>query len=96
MSSSYNIIISTAETTVVSEYEPQIKRSDAYQSEEALENAFINCLENRGTNISLFTKRKILSPIFANSLSYSTISVLQIRNGKPSLELRSPTTTKVS
>ena len=37
--SQYNIIISTSETTVVSEYEPQQTRSDAYQSEAALEAA---------------------------------------------------------
>ena len=39
--SEYNIIISTSESTVVTEYEPQGKRSDAYQSEAALEKAFI-------------------------------------------------------
>ena len=38
--SEYNIIISTSESTVVTEYEPQGKRSDAYQSEAALEKAF--------------------------------------------------------
>ena len=30
--SRYNIIISTNEETVVTEYEPKVKRSDAYQS----------------------------------------------------------------
>ena len=48
MSSSYNIIISTSESTVVSEYEPQTKRSDAYQSEAALETAFIKMLGAQG------------------------------------------------
>lgn len=48
MSSSYNIIISTSESTVVSEYEPQTKRSDAYQSEAALEAAFIKMLGEQG------------------------------------------------
>ena len=48
MSSSYNIIISTPESTVVSEYEPQTKRSDAYQSEAALEAAFIKMLGEQG------------------------------------------------
>ena len=37
--SQYNIILSTSESTVVSEYEPQSTRSDAYQSEAALEKA---------------------------------------------------------
>ena len=48
MESNYNIIISTAETTVVSEYESQVKRSDAYQSEAALEAAFIKMLGEQG------------------------------------------------
>ena len=46
--SQYNIIISTSESTVVSEYEPQTKRSDAYQSEAALEAAFIKMLGEQG------------------------------------------------
>ena len=46
--STYNIVLSTSESTVVTEYEPQIKRSDAYQSEAALENAFIKMLAEQG------------------------------------------------
>ena len=46
--SQYNIIVSTAEATVVSEYEPQLTRSDAYQSEAALEAAFIKQLTEQG------------------------------------------------
>ena len=46
--SEYNIIISTSESTVVTEYEPQGKRSDAYQSEAALEKAFIQQLSGQG------------------------------------------------
>ena len=46
--SQYNLILSTSETTVVSEYEPQIKRSNAYQSEAALEAAFIKMLGEQG------------------------------------------------
>ena len=46
--SQYNIIVSTAEATVVSEYEPQQTRSDAYQSEAALESAFIKQLTEQG------------------------------------------------
>ncbi len=42
--SQYNIVLSTAESTVVTEYEPQGSRSDAYQSEAALEAAFIELL----------------------------------------------------
>ena len=46
--SQYNIIVSTAEATVVSEYEPQQTRSDTYQSEAALEAAFIKQLTEQG------------------------------------------------
>ena len=46
--STYNIVLSTNESTVVTEYEPQPKRSDAYQSETALEAAFIKMLGKQG------------------------------------------------
>lgn len=46
--STYNIVLSTNESTVVTEYEPQTKRSDAYQSEAALEAAFIKMLGGQG------------------------------------------------
>lgn len=46
--STYNIVVSTDESTVVSEYEPKGKRSDAYQSEAALETAFITQLTEQG------------------------------------------------
>lgn len=46
--SEYKIISSTSEATVVSEYEPQQVRSDAYQSEADLEAAFIKMLVGQG------------------------------------------------
>lgn len=46
--SQYNIIVSTSEATVVSEYEHQSTRFDAYQSEAALEKAFIKMLTEQG------------------------------------------------
>lgn len=46
--STYNIVLSTSESTVVTEYESQIKRSDAYQSEAALEKEFIRMLASQG------------------------------------------------
>jgi type I restriction enzyme R subunit len=46
--SQFNIIASTDESTVVSEYQPQLTRSDAYQSEAALESAFIKMLTRQG------------------------------------------------
>ena len=42
--SKYNIVMETSKSTVVSEYEPEKKRSDAYQSEAALEKEFIRML----------------------------------------------------
>ena len=46
--SAYNIIAATAESTVVSEYIPEPRKSDAYQSEAALENEFIRLLQGQG------------------------------------------------
>lgn len=45
---SYNIIAATTESTVVSEYIPEPRKSDAYQSEAALENEFIRLLQGQG------------------------------------------------
>lgn len=46
--SAYNIIATTTESTVVSEYIPEPRKSDAYQSEAALENEFIRLLQGQG------------------------------------------------
>lgn len=44
----YNIIASRNDSTVVAEYQPQDKHSDAYQSEADLEQAFIDMLKEQG------------------------------------------------
>lgn len=44
----YKILLSTNESTVVTEYTPIDKRSDAYQSEADLEQAFIKMLSEQG------------------------------------------------
>ena len=46
--SAYNIIAATTESTVVSEYIPDPRKSDAYQSEAALEKEFIRLLQGQG------------------------------------------------
>ena len=46
--SRYNLIASTTESTVVTEYTPEIRTSDSYQSEAALEAAFIKLLTEQG------------------------------------------------
>ena len=46
--SSYNLIASDDQCTVVSEYKPATKRSDAYQNEAALEAEFIKMLQSQG------------------------------------------------
>ena len=46
--SQYNIITSTNESTVVAEYIPEGRQSDAYQSEAALERDFIRRLQAQG------------------------------------------------
>lgn len=43
-----NLVLRSDESTVVAEYEPQKQRSDAYQSEAALESAFIKMLSEQG------------------------------------------------
>ena len=53
--STYNVVAASNESTVVTEYEPQSKRSDAYQSEAALEQAFIRMLEEQAMPIFLST-----------------------------------------
>ena len=44
----YNIVAQTTESTVVAEYTPQPRQSDAYQSEAALEKEFIRLLTEQG------------------------------------------------
>lgn len=44
----YNIVMEMKNATVVSEYEPEKKRSDSYQSEAALEKEFIRMLGEQG------------------------------------------------
>ena len=46
--SKYNIVLETSNSTVVAEYQPELKRSDAYQSEAALEKEFIKMLTEQG------------------------------------------------
>lgn len=44
----YNVVMEMIDSTVVTEYEPLKNRSDAYQSEAALENEFIKMLTEQG------------------------------------------------
>lgn len=44
----FNIVAQSNESTVVSEYKPEAKRSEAYQSETELEKQFINLLTEQG------------------------------------------------
>lgn len=46
--SKYNVVMEMKNATVVAEYEPEKKRSDAYQSEAALEKEFIRMLTEQG------------------------------------------------
>ena len=48
----FNIVAETNENTVVTEYEPVKKRSDAYQSEAELEREFIRLLCEQGYEVS--------------------------------------------
>lgn len=46
--SKYNVVMEMSDSTVVTEYEPVKKKSDAYQSEAALEKEFIRMLTEQG------------------------------------------------
>ena len=46
--STYNIVLSSTESTVVTEYTPEVRTSESYQSEAALEAAFIKLLTEQG------------------------------------------------
>lgn len=46
--SKYNVVMETSNSTVVAEYEPIKRKSDSYQSEQALENEFLRMLEEQG------------------------------------------------
>ena len=58
--STYNPIISTDEFTVVSEYKPSQRQSESYQSEVALEKAFVNLLANQGYTYLIIHEEKDL------------------------------------
>ena len=62
----FNIVSQSDESTVVTEYKPQAKRSEAYQSEEDLEKEFIRLLCELG--YECLTKRPTSSPTCARSL----------------------------
>ena len=60
--STYNVIASDDQCTVVSEYKPLERRSDAYQSEAALENEFIRMLIEQGYEyIRIGTEKDLVS-----------------------------------
>lgn len=46
--SNYNVLMEFGDSTVVTEYEPVKKRSEAYQSEQDLENEFVRMLSEQG------------------------------------------------
>ncbi len=46
--SKYNVVMETSNSTVVAEYESVQRKSDSYQSEQALEKEFIRMLEEQG------------------------------------------------
>ena len=56
----FNIVAQSSESTVVTEYKPQAKRSDAYQSEAELEREFIRLLQELGYEYLPIHKEKDL------------------------------------
>lgn len=58
---SFNVVAQTSENTVVAEYEPEKKRSDAYQSEGDLEQEFIRLLGEQGyTYLPIHSEKELL------------------------------------
>lgn len=58
----YNIIMAANESTVVAEYTPEQKKSDAYQSEAALEKEFIRMLTEQGYEyITIHSEEALIS-----------------------------------
>ena len=58
----YNIVAQSHESTVVTTYQPQQKRSDAYQSEAALEAAFIGLLVELGyERLQIHTEQALIA-----------------------------------
>ena len=47
----YNVVMEMNDSTVVTEYEPIKRKSDSYQSEQALENEFIRLLTEQGLSL---------------------------------------------
>lgn len=57
----YNIIMAANESTVVAEYTPEQKKSDAYQSEAALEKEFIRLLTEQGYEyITIHSEKELI------------------------------------
>lgn len=56
----FNIVAQSNESTVVTEYKPQEKRSEAYQSEAELEKEFIRLLKDLGYEYLTIHKEKDL------------------------------------
>ena len=63
----FNIVAATTENTVVTSYEPVKKRSDSYQSEAALEAAFIKMLGEQGYEYVTIHNAMHSLPISADS-----------------------------
>ena len=57
----FNIVAETNENTVVTEYTPETRRADAYQSEAALEAAFLRLLEEQGyTYLPIHSEKELI------------------------------------
>ena len=58
----FNIVAATSENTVVTEYEPEKRRSDSYQSEAELEQEFIRLLCEQGYEyLNLHTEKDLIA-----------------------------------
>lgn len=94
--STYNVVAASNESTVVTEYEPQSKRSDAYQSEAALEQAFIRMLEEQGYAYLPIHDNADLVANLRRQLELLNNYTSRIKSGTSFLRIKSPMRTMAS
>ena len=78
--SNIDVVAETSEYTVISEYTPLPRQSEAYQSEYQLEQEFINMLSQQGYEYITIRNEKDLICVF--SLKNSMITLSQMTNGR--------------
>ena len=78
--STFNMVASMNESTVVAEYTPQTKRSDSYQSEAELEKEFIHMLCEQGYEyLQIHEETELIANLFRISQTEEKIRKDQVQ-----------------